>query len=159
MINLILQERMSLYKVTLSNGLLPKSPTTPHRSSPPCNTPTKIIFIISLYLTVQEVERLRIHGKSEYYSYLADSAWKYIILDIRVELDRQWIMSNITSMNEFVVIVTNDNPDSPKWLKVLIDKENVTNVLQKIPIIMDESFDRRVINSLWLPKRNICGCF
>ena len=62
-------------------------------------------------------------------------------------------------MNEFVVIVTNDIPNSHKWLKALIDKGYVTNVLKKIPTIMDESFDRRVINSLWLPKRNICGGF
>ena len=35
----------------------------------------------------------------------------------------------------------------------------VASLSKKIPTLMDESFDQRVINSLWLPKRKICGCF
>ena len=158
----ISSERNEFLQITLASGAPPRdacfTPSMASHSSPQCNVPTKIIFIISRYLTVQELECLKSHGKVEFFSYLADTDWKYIILDIRIELDRQWIISNISNINEFVVIVTHDDPSRSKWLKTLIDNEYVTNVLKKIPIIMDDSFDRRVINNVWLPNRKFLCC-
>lgn len=136
--------------------------------SPPNNVPLKIIFIISRDLTEEEITCLHNHGKVEFYTIktLAESllgippspssTWKYMIFDIRNQNDRQWLINNIAFINEYVVIITSDSPDEP-WLKKLIDENCVTNILKRLPIIEEkESFDRRIINSLWIPKRKCC---
>ena len=152
---------MSLYQQTLNYSISHQGgiTITQPRSSPPSNAPTKIIFIISRDLTVPELECLKKHGRTELFSSLSPSDWKYLILDIRILLDRNWIMHNITNTNEYVVIITSDKPENHAWLKSLLVEDCVTNVMKKLPIIDDESFDRRVINSLWLPKRkSSCLC-
>ena len=152
---------MSLYQQTLNYSISPQNGITitqPYRASPPNNAPTKIIFIVSRDLTVEELECLIKHGQTEFFSSLSNSDWKYLILDIRILIDRNWIMHNITNTNEYVVIITSDKPENHVWLQRLIDEDCVTNVMKKLPIIDDDSFDRRVINSLWLPKRRSCLC-
>ena len=104
------KREMSLYQQTLNYTITPQGAITikPSRSnevrhSPPNNVPTKIIFIISRDLTVQELECLKKHGQTEFFSSLSNSDWKYLILDIRILIDRNWIMHNITNTNEYVV--------------------------------------------------------
>jgi len=158
---------MSLYQQSIKQdyGSVEVHPETVVHQSPPNNIPSKIIFIISRDLTEEELNCLQSHGKVEFYTPKIETDtvlspqlanWKYMIFDIRTQHDRQWLINNIAYINEYVVIITSDSQDEP-WLEKLIKEGCVTNILKKLPIIMEkESFDKRIINSLWIPKRKCC---
>ena len=164
MLRFLSLKEMSLYQQTLGVPLSCSSnakhvPTTAKATAQATAKATKIVFIISRDLLIEEFECLEKHGKTTYLSSLKVSDWKYLIVDIRIEFDRQWLISNISCLNEYIVVITGDRAEGSNWLQKLIKEECVTNILKKLPIIYDESFDRRVINNVWIPKRSsLCRC-
>ena len=49
-------------------------------------------------------------------------------------------------LNEYIIIITADDPNKNVWLKTLIDGEYVTNILKRIPPITDDSFNQENYN-------------
>jgi hypothetical protein len=120
--------------------------------------PDKYIIVISRDLTPEEIQALKLHGQVDCLWNLSSATYDYLIVDIRIDSDRQWLNYNISVITDFVIVITSDNPDNARWLSALIENGCVTNVIKKIPLRMDGSFNKLLINSVYLPKRKAWCC-
>ena len=126
----------------------------------------RFIIIHSRDLTSTELDALNIHGKVVVYSdttfqgitSLSQVSFNYLLFDINNSSDKNWISTNISAINEYVIVITSDDQSEDEWLQTLSDGGYLTTILKAIPTgnLIKSVFDEKLLNTVYLPHRKSC---
>ena len=128
------------------------------------DTSTKsFVIITSKSLTDDEMKSLQLHGSVIQYSAtlfqgisdISSLSFNYLLFDVNQSDDLNWIMTNISTIIDYVIVITSDNISDDPWLKTLVDGGYITNILKHLPTgsMVKEIFDQKLINTIYIPHR------
>ena len=81
--------------------------------------------------------------------------FNYCIFNISKEADLKYIQANISTWQDFVIVISHDEPETNDWVKVLEEGGYLTNRLKRLPqgSVNKSIFDSRLLNSVHIPHR------
>ena len=127
------------------------------------DTPVRFVIITSTPLTADEKSSISLHGKVVEYSAqlfqgISDIdmvSFDYLLLDINDSDDKNFIQTQISTVKDYIIVITSDNVESDPWLKTLVDGNYITNIIKKLPPanLSKRVFDQKLINTIYIPHR------
>jgi hypothetical protein len=150
-----------LQKSICTTPIVLKIPTgTEEIQRPPSEHDPRFVLIYSTQISDTDMETLKLHcNGSIVIQYSKDIfsdnpldtfKFDYLVFNMNKEEDLTYIRENISTWNEYVIIVSRDIPESNPWIKTLIDGNYVTNFLKKLPTgnLNKTIFDQRLLHTV-----------
>ena len=147
------RNRRPLEEKTESPSVIPRLPS--HR----------FVLIYSSQISKQDLTTLNFHtgglGVIQYSpetfngSVLDIIDFNYCIFNISKEPDLKYIQANISTWQDYVIVISHDEPETNDWVKVLEEGGYLTNRLKRLPQgnVNKSVFDSRLLHSVHIPHR------
>lgn len=157
-------KRMELQKNIHSSPIILKTPTTVEEiSRPPSTHPPRFVLIYSEPISVADLATLQLHCNGSIVVQYAPEIFNgtplenfnfnYCVFNIDKDADLTYVRQNISTWNEYTIIISKDDPETNEWIKVLMDANLITNYLKTLPTgnLNKSVFDQRLLHTVQIP--------